>query len=459
MLLLVVRAPFHCIACPKPTLKVHALASPSQQRIRRQRLLLARLYKKRSPIEPWRRSLYVIALAELFAIMGFSISSPFLAFFIQELGVQDLKQVAFWVGLITSGSSIAMALAAPVWGMLADRYGRKPMLLRALFGGGLVLGAVGLCNSVYQVVLLRILQGTLTGTIAAATTLVATSVPREQRAFSLGLLQMAVFAGNSLGPSIGGFIGGTLGYRAAFLTTGFLLLCGGILVAAWVREQFVPAAHDKQGGNALLNTASTVARQPVLLSMLVLLMLSALGDSVTSPVLPLFVQTLVGNAREAATATGLIFGGAALANAIAAVWLGRSAGRLGRRRVLLGCLAFGSLVVSPQALARHPSQLVLLRIMAGLALGGLGPLANAIIADWAPDGKQGGIFGISASLSSVGAAVGPVLGTIVVAQWVVGAVFPAAGLVLGAMALIVALTREELDQPPAHSCGHSIQAV
>ena len=219
------------------------MESSSQQRIWGP--LFARLRKRRLYLEPWRRSLYIIVLAELFAIMGFSISSPFLAFFIQELGAQDLKQVAFWVGVITSGSSVAMALAAPVWGMLADRHGRKPMLLRALFGGGIVLGAVGLCTSVHQVVFLRILQGALTGTIAAATTLVAASVLREQRAFSLGLLQMAVFAGSSLGPSIGGLVSGALGYRAAFLTTGLLLLCGGILVATLVREQFAPSAYGR----------------------------------------------------------------------------------------------------------------------------------------------------------------------------------------------------------------------
>jgi DHA1 family multidrug resistance protein-like MFS transporter len=392
---------------------------------------------RRLRLERWQRNLYTIVMAETVAILGFSISNPFMPFYIQELGVTGLHEVAFWVGLVNSGAPIAMALSSPIWGMLADRYGRKPMLVRAMLGGAVILGLQSLVNSVHQAAALRIFQGAVTGTVAAATTLVATSVPRERCGFALGLLQTAVFAGSSLGPSLGGIIGGTFGYRAAFAASGCLLFVAGVLVILLVHEEFTRHPRAKQDGSAFLTTMRTIGRDRGLLSMLALLMMNHLAGSVTTPVLPLYVQTLVSDPRAASTATGWILGAAAAANAAGAVWIGRSADRLGRRQVLIGCLAIGALVCFPQALTRHPAQLLALRAVLGFAMGAVAPLANAIIAEHAPEGYQGGIYGISTSLNALGGALGPMLGTLVVTGWSIGGVFPVTGSLLGAAAAFV----------------------
>ncbi len=396
--------------------------------------------------QAWQRNLYILVGAEMVAILGFSISNPFLPFYIQELGVTQFGEVAFWVGLINSGAPIAMALSSPIWGLIADRYGRKPMLVRAMLGGSGILGLLAVAGTVQQVAALRIVQGALTGTIAAATTLVATTVPRQRCGYSLGLLQTAVFIGSSLGPSVGGFIGGTFGYRAAFLGSGLLLLLAGLCVVLLVREKFVPPPQ-KQSGNALLTALQRIAGEPVLLSMVALLMLLNLSGSITGPVLPLYVQTLVPNMQEASTATGMILGATALTNALAAVWIGRSADQLGRRRALLACLSVASLVYFPQMLTRHPLQLLVLRAILGFAMGAVGPIANAVIAERAPEGRQGGIYGISTSLNALGSALGPMLGTFIVTGWSIGGVFPATGTLLGLVVLMVALTGPALDRP------------
>src|SRR3990172_9238727 len=95
-------------------------------------------------LEPWQRNLYTVVAAQMVAMIGFGIAQPFLPFYLQELGVESTSEVAFWVGLISSLQPICLALAAPVWGMLADRYGRKPMLVRAMIGGSIALGLAGL---------------------------------------------------------------------------------------------------------------------------------------------------------------------------------------------------------------------------------------------------------------------------------------------------------------------------
>jgi DHA1 family multidrug resistance protein-like MFS transporter len=355
------------------------------------------------------------------------------------------------VGLISSAAPIMMAVSSPIWGLIADRRGRKLMLVRAMLGGSLMLGLSAAVTSVPQLAALRILQGALTGTIAAAVTLVATSVPREQCGFALGLLQSAVFVGSSLGPSVGGLIGGTLGYRVAFLGSGILLLGAGILVVFLVHERFEPPPPQKQDGNALLLALRSIAAEPILLSMVALLMLNSLAGSVTSPILPLYVQTLVANVREASTATGMILGVTAVANALAAVLIGRSASRLGQRRVLLLCVGAASLVSFPQMLTRTPGQLLALRALMGFAMGSVSPIANSIIAERAPEGHQGGIYGTSTSLNAAGSAVGPMIGSLIATHWGIAGVFPATGALLGVVVLIVAAISRSLGrvQPAA----------
>ena len=396
---------------------------------------LARLRRLR--LEPWQRNLYTIAIAEMIAILGFSVSNPFLPFYIQELGITKLNEVAFWNGLINSAAPIAMALSSPIWGLIADRRGRKPMLVRAMLGGAIILGLIVLARDVRQVAALKILQGAVTGTIAAATALVATSVPRERCGFALGLLQTAVFVGSSLGPSVGGLIGGTYGYRAAFLGSSLLLIVAGVMVVLLVHEHFERPAPQARQANPLAEAAGAIVHKRLLLIMIGLLVMTSFAGSVTWPVLPLFVQSLVGSAQAASTATGLILGVTAAANAVAAIVVGRSADAWGRRRVLLVCLGVGSLVYFPQMLVRGPMDLLVLRAIAGFALGAVSPVANAVVAEQAPEGRQGGVFGISTSLNALGSALGPVLGTWIVTTWSLGGVFPVTGVLLGAVVLMV----------------------
>jgi len=166
-------------------------------------------------MQTWQRNLYILWVAELVAIAGFTVVLPFLPYYVQDLGVTEPEQVEFWSGLLFASHAIAMAIFSLIWGSVADRYGRKMMVERAMFGGAVVMGAMGFVQNVQQLVLLRGLQGCLTDTIAA-TTLVASSVPRQRSGHALGLLQMAVYSGASAGPLLGGLVADHFGYRAAF---------------------------------------------------------------------------------------------------------------------------------------------------------------------------------------------------------------------------------------------------
>ena len=189
-------------------------------------------------LEVWQKNVFAIALSQFVGLMGGNFVFPFMPFYIQELGVTKEGEVAFWTGLMATSSGATLFIFSPFWGMLADRYGRKRMLLRAYLGGIVALMLQGLAQNVWQLALLRALQGSLMGTIPAATALVAASTPKRELASSMGILQMAIFASQSTGPLMGGFLAATIGIRTTFFVTGALFTIPFFIVVAMVEEQF-----------------------------------------------------------------------------------------------------------------------------------------------------------------------------------------------------------------------------
>jgi DHA1 family multidrug resistance protein-like MFS transporter len=390
------------------------------------------------PTESWQRTLYAVIIAEGIALLGFGIAVPFLPFYIQDLGVTRLEDVALWVGVISSAPPIAAALAAPIWGRLADRYGRKRMLVRSLIGGGLAFCLIGtVVRTVPQLAMLRTLQKVLAGSVPASMTLVATSVPRERYGSALGLLQTVVFVGLSLGPFVGGVIGPLLGYSMTFLASGIMVLLMAILVGVVVKERFVPPDSRERRSDSPIRTVRLVLGDPVLVAMIGVLMLNNLANAITQPIVPLFVQTLVSGTSEASVASGLVLGATAGAHALGALSIGRFGDRWGRQRSLVICLIVAASFHFPQMFVRDPGQLLFLRVVSGLAVGGLMSLSNATIAERAPAGRQGTIYGMTSSIRQLGQGLGPIVGTAIVTGLGLNRVFPATGVLLGVGAVLV----------------------
>ncbi len=364
-----------------------------------------------STVETWKRNLYIIWVAELVAIMGFSVVFPFLPYYVQELGVTGPRQVELWSGALFASQAIMMALFAPIWGTLADRYGRKLMVQRAMFGAAVMMTAMGFVQNVQQLVVLRAIQGALSGTVAAATTLVASSAPRRQSGYALGLLQMAVWIGASVGPLAGGLLADTLGYRSVFWVTGACLFLAGVTVSRFVYEDFVPKAKsERDASDGFWYGLQLVLRTRSLVSLFSIRITARLAARLMGPVLPLFIQSLVPASTRIATLTGLVSGATAGASAIGAVTLGRASDRLGYRRVLVTCVVSMALLYVPQFFVTSPWQLLALQAAGGLAMSGVLASVSALLANLAPEGRQGAVYGVDASATSVANGVGPMLG-------------------------------------------------
>ncbi len=382
---------------------------------------------------PWRRNLYLLLFVQLMSTAGFSLVFPFLPLYVRELGIATRGSVEFWSGAVFSAQAFVMMLAAPVWGSLADRYGRKPMLVRATLGGAVLMILMGLAQSAEQLTVLRAIQGGVTGVISAATALAASTVPKEKSGSAMGLLQMGRWGGIALGPILGGIIGDAFGFRESFYITGTLLGAAGLAVLFWVREDFQPSPQIKRAGFFASYRALLVA--PGMGGLYGLTFLRMLGRTVLTPIAPLFVVTLIGQERGAATITGLFIGSAALTSALSSVYLGRLGDRRGHGRVLVISAALAALFYLPQPFVQTAWQLIALQALTGAAIGGMLPTIAAMMNLWAPDGNQGATYGLETSVNAAARVIAPMLGA--GAAWAFGlrGAFVAAALVYAVIAL------------------------
>lgn len=360
----------------------------------------------------WQRNLYVLWIAETLTVLGFCLAYPFLPFYLAELGAETFESQALWAGAMSASSAAFMAMTAPFWGMAADRWGRKPMVVRAMLCGAVTTGLMGLVVAPWQLLTLFILDGALSGTVAAAMTMVAANTPRERLGFALGLLQTAIFTGFSLGPLIGGVLADQIGYRPVFGIGAVLLLVAAVLVITQTREAFIPARRS--GG---VEASPVVSLRVILLAgalpaaVGIMLALRATTGAML-PILPLFVEELAAPGARVATLAGLTFGISGVGSAVASLVIGRASDRIGHRVVLIAACFSAAALFLPLALVQAPWQLIAVYGLLGIATGGIIPSAQAVVADLTPADRRGVVFGVTSAAASVGGFIGPLGGSL-----------------------------------------------
>ncbi|GAC1430418.1 MAG: MFS transporter [Chloroflexota bacterium] len=394
----------------------------------------------------WQRILYVSFVAQICSIVGFSFVYPFLPLYIETLGVRG-PAVALWSGVISSGLSLAMALTAPVWGTLADRYGRKPMVVRSMACGAVTIGLLIVAPNVWFVLGLRILQGILTGSVSASQALVASVTPRDKMGLSMGMMQSAVFSGAAVGPFVGGYLNDHLGFHGTFAAGTVMLALGALLVLFFVDEEFTPPSGPQQRVNPYA-TMRQMVTSPGLLAMALVLFMSEFGNVVPAPVLALFIPGLSGVPREgghaqASTAVGVVLAVAGICAALSSWQAQRLSNRFGYRRLLIAATALAGVLYVPAYFVTAVWQLVVVRAMVGLCLGASMPSASAIVGLLTPPSRRASAYGLMASASSFGLAAGPLAGGALGAAYGLRPIFLMTATVLMLVALVVSMAVRE----------------
>ena len=365
--------------------------------------------------------------------MGFTFVLPFMPIYVQALGVQDAGNAAAWAGVINSSTAVTMALAAPLWGRLGDRVGLKPMLLRATVAGTVVVGLMGLVGSPWQLLALKTLQGCLTGTVAAATVLVSATAPAQRAGARLGTLQMVIFVAAAAGPFFGGAFADAVGIRASFGVTAALLATSAVLISIWVKEER-PAEEEAE-------EESTGAEGPLphrrLAPSLLALFVVQVAIMSAAPALPGLLATLMEEPVRVATLAGWIIATGALAASLGSVIGGKLATRFGARRVIIWTLLLAGISALPQAEVDSVALLWALRLVTGLFVGTAVPVANLAIRDAVHSKRQGEAFGVAATATSAGNAVGPAAGGLLASSFGFGAPFLVPGICLVAVSAIL----------------------
>lgn len=337
-------------------------------------------------------------------MIGMSMVIPFLPLFIQTLGITEPNELKRWSGLVVSAVFITAFIATPFWGWLGDKVGKKKMVVRAIFGLALSQFLVGLSADVYQLFFFRMLQGALSGFIAASLALVSANTPKERAGYAIGFLASSTAAGSVLGPFVGGLLADSFGYRNVFFITSIMCFASGILVLLLVKE-----VHKTQTRkiNVLENYRFSFSSRPIKAAMLTLI-LTAAAISMIQPMFALFIENKIGSSQYIATITGSIFGIIGVFQMISSPLWGRRNDRKGYRKNISYALAGAGIGYALHVVTGDVWQLIPIRAFLGFCIGGILPSLFSFISTNTPEERKGGVMGIASSVTMLGNLIGPI---------------------------------------------------
>ena len=358
-------------------------------------------------MEIWKRNLYICCLATFIVSIGMSQLSPLLPLYIAELGVEDIDEIERWAGIIYGVNFISLAIFSPIWGRLSDRFGRKPMALRASLWLGVIMIGLGLAQNVYQLAALRLAQGAMSGFQAAVTPLVAQEAPKERSGWALGMFFTFQVGGILLGPIVGGVLSELIGYRHTFFVMGVFCFLGFFSLFK-IHETFRPPQQAM-----LMTWRDTFHHLPSLqlvLGLFVTTLVMQFSTMSIQPILTVYIAQIASSTDHVALIAGIVFSASGFASMISGSRLGKIADNSGSQQVLLVSLIIAGISFVLQGLVHTPLQLGILRFVLGIALAGLLPSVNNLIRQHTPAECLGRIYGFNQSAQFLGMFAGASLG-------------------------------------------------
>ena len=357
----------------------------------------------------WKDNLRVAWFGSFLTGASISLVVPFMPIFVEQLGIES-DQVAFYAGLSISVSAVSAALISPIWGILADKYGRKPMMIRAGLAMTITMGGLAFVPNIYWLLFLRLLNGVFTGFVPNATALIASQVPKDKSGAALGTLSTGVVAGTLTGPFVGGFIAEIFGIRNVFLLVGAFLFSAAILTIFFIKEDFQPVAKEKA---ILTKEVFSSFKYPRLLANLFLtsFVIQFSAQSI-GPILALYVRDL-GQTENLLFVSGLIVSSMGFSSMMSAGILGKLGDKVGNHRLLVTAQIYSVIIYLLCAHATSPLQLGLYRFLFGLGTGALIPGVNALLSKMTPKSGISRIFAFNQVFFYLGGVIGPMAGSAV----------------------------------------------
>lgn len=373
----------------------------------------------------WKRNLWVLWIGVFFTAASFSMVIPFLPIFLLQIGVHEHTEL--WAGLLFSSAFFAGAIASPFWGRMADKYGRKPMIVRAGCVLFVIYTLMAFVTNPYQILVLRILQGLLTGFIPGAIALIGTNTPNHKVGYALSMISSASASGTILGPLLGGGISHLVGNRWAFASAGMIVFLATLLIIFWVvEENFTPS---KVKGSIKTDFQAALSNRPFLL-VLILTVVTSCSVMTIEPVLPLYIVNLGGSSENASLIAGFVFSLPGIASALFAPFWGKWADKIGFQRVLFIGLLGGGLGTIAQILFSQIWGFSIIRFIFGIFFCAVFPALNGLVVKSTTEDFRGRAFSLNQTATQIGGMIGPIIGGFLGGLFPVQSVFIVTGCLL-----------------------------
>jgi len=393
-------------------------------------------------MESWKVNLISVWFGCFFTGLAISQILPFLPLYVSQLGVSSHEALSMWSGLTFSITFLVSAIVSPMWGSLADRKGRKLMLLRASLGMAIAILLQAYATNVWQLFLLRGLMGLTSGYIPNAMALVASQVPRERSGWAISTLSTAQISGVIGGPLMGGFLADHVGLRAVFFITAMLLVVSFLVTLFLIKEGVRPTVSkaDRLSGKAVF---ATLPYPGLMISLFVTTLVIQLCNGSIGPILALFIKSMAPDSNNIAFLSGMIAAVPGVSALISAPRLGKLGDRIGTARILMATLIIAVVLFFAMSFVTSPFQLGVLRFLLGFADGAMLPAVQTLLVKYSSDQVTGRIFGYNQSFMYLGNVAGPLMGATVSAmagfRWVFAAT--AVVVLLNVIQLAIALRR------------------
>ena len=388
-------------------------------------------------METWKRTVYISLVCVFCTAFGVSQLAPILPLYFHDLGVQTPEAMSLWSGLATGATYIIVCLAAPFWGRVADKKGRKITLIRSSFGMALCNILIAFQTTPEGVVLIRLIQGLVSGFYSASITLIASESPIERTGWALGLLASANLAGSLIGPLLGGYIADTVGIRNDFIIVGTLMSLAGVLATIFIHENYVPQPNPEK--LSIRKLKEQIPEFNSIIALCVASFIYAICIMSLQPVISVYIKGIVPSDTEnLAFIAGAVFSAMGIAQLMSSSPLGKLVDKIGPRKVLVVSLIYVGILNIPQAYVSDVYQLAIIRFLQGFGLGGMLPALNTYLSSKTPREFTGQVFSYNQSCLFFGYFLGSVGGASLMAWlgfttlfWVSGGLFIISALWIG----------------------------
>jgi MFS transporter, DHA1 family, multidrug resistance protein len=376
-----------------------------------------------------RRNLIIMWFSNFFVSGSMTMVLPFLSLYIETFGNFSEKYVQQWSGWTFGITFVTAFLFSPIWGRIGDKFGRKKILIFSAFGMAFSIFMMGFVESVWQLFILRLFMGIFSGFISMSQAFISTQTPKDIAGRVLGTLQTGGITGSLVGPLLGGVLADSLGYSATFQGTSIAIFVSAILVMLTTEYKMSDGKKGTKSSYTSKEVLAHIVKNPLLLSVLLISTLIQIAHFSIQPILSLYVNEIHGH-ENLALYSGIAFSAAGLGNLMMARQWGKIADKIGYVKILITLLFMAAIVYLPGGFVTSIWQLVIIRFLLGIAIGGIVPVRVAYIRQEAPISMQGEVLGYNTSLRFLGNVIGPVMGGMVAGYFGFSAVFIITSLLL-----------------------------